>query len=362
MTLPTALFPAVVASSVPADAPALAAPAGLSDLSDLSDRSGLPVLADLTSVPGLTATDAERITAALDGNYAPTTVAAYTWTWSHFARWCHTRGLEPLPADPAAVCAYLTDRAAAGLSFGTITMALSAIGYGHHRAGLSSPTDHDAVRQVRRGLRRALGTAATRQARPFSLDDIHQLVASVDRTTRAGARDTAIILLGYASALRVGELAALDLADVTTKPGGLLLTVRGSKTDQDRHGQVVGVAHGRHPHTDPVTALATWLDHRGTAPGRLFTSLRPGAHPMRGVTGDALARMLRQRAQQAGIPAAWVTGHSLRAGHATSAALAGVPAERIAAQTRHRRVDVLIERYIRPIDALRTTSSRDLGL
>ncbi len=43
-------------------------------------------------------------------------------------------------------------------------------------------------------------------------------------------------------------------------------------------------------------------------------------------------------------------------------ALAGVPLERIAAQTRHRDISVLIERYIRPLDALATTSSRDLGL
>lgn len=83
---------------------------------------------------------------------------------------------------------------------------------------------------------------------------------------------------------------------------------------------------------------------------------------MEPITGDAVARMLRVRAAAAGLPTARITGHSLRAGHATSAALAGVPVERIAAQTRHRRIDVLIERYIRPIDALRTTSSRDLGL
>lgn len=43
-------------------------------------------------------------------------------------------------------------------------------------------------------------------------------------------------------------------------------------------------------------------------------------------------------------------------------ALAGVAVERIAAQTRHRRIDVLVECYIRPAQALQTTSSRDLGL
>jgi hypothetical protein len=52
----------------------------------------------------------------------------------------------------------------------------------------------------------------------------------------------------------------------------------------------------------------------------------------------------------------------LRAGHATTAALAGVPLDRIAAQTRHKDLSVLVNRYIRPLEALATTSSKDLGL
>ena len=54
--------------------------------------------------------------------------------------------------------------------------------------------------------------------------------------------------------------------------------------------------------------------------------------------------------------------HSLRAGHATAAAMAGVPLDRIAAQARHKDLTVLVNRYIRPLEALATTSSKDLGL
>jgi integrase len=72
--------------------------------------------------------------------------------------------------------------------------------------------------------------------------------------------------------------------------------------------------------------------------------------------------MLRTRAQAAGLDAEHITAHSLRAGHATTAALGGVPLARIAAQTRHRDLSVLVNRYIRPLEALATTSSRDLGL
>ncbi len=75
-----------------------------------------------------------------------------------------------------------------------------------------------------------------------------------------------------------------------------------------------------------------------------------------------VARMLRDRAVAAGLDGTRIIAHSLRTGHATAAAMAGVPLNRIAAQTRHKDLSVLVNRYIRPLDALATTSSKDLGL
>jgi integrase len=125
---------------------------------------------------------------------------------------------------------------------------------------------------------------------------------------------------------------------------------------------VVGIAPGQHPLTDPIAALDAWLDVRGTKPGPVFTSLRGRRPSLQPISGNAVSNTVKDRARAAGPSGDRISGHSLRAGHATSAALAGVPVERIAAQTRHRRLDVLIERYIRPVQALHTTSSRDLGL
>jgi integrase len=72
--------------------------------------------------------------------------------------------------------------------------------------------------------------------------------------------------------------------------------------------------------------------------------------------------MLRTRSHAAGLDARRITAHSLRAGHATTAARGDVPLARIAAQTRHKDLSVLVNRYIRPLEALSTTSSRNLGL
>lgn len=184
----------------------------------------------------LTPTEAARITGAITANYAPTTIAAYGWAWRHFSTWCTSRDLEPLPATATTVCLYLTERAEQGVRFGTISLTSSAIGYHHRRAGATDPTDTAMVCLVRRGLRRTLGMTPIRQAHPLSVDDVRALLDPIDRTTAAGARDAALILLGFASALRRGELAALTVADLELKPAGLLINVTGSKTDPDRRG------------------------------------------------------------------------------------------------------------------------------
>jgi hypothetical protein len=71
---------------------------------------------------------------------------------------------------------------------------------------------------------------------------------------------------------------------------------------------------------------------------------------------------VRRRALAAGLREHSISGQSLRAGHATTAAVNGASVDRIAAQTRHRALASLVEHYICPADALARTTSRDLGL
>ncbi len=311
---------------------------------------------------GLTETDESRIAAALAAIHAESTRKVYAYAWRRWVHWCAGRGIVLFPAEPAAVCAYLTECAEQGLSLATIDSACSAIGYQHRSHGVGDPVDQDAVRQVRRGLRRIIGRAPRRPTRPLSVADVRGIITAIDRTTERGVRDTAILLLAFAGALRRSELAALALADLEPKPGRLLLHLRRSKTDREARGQAVGIAHGQHPLIDPIAALDAWLALRGAAPGPLFTSLRGGRPSLLPISGNAVSNIVKERALAAGLSNGRISGHSLRAGHATSAAFAGIGIDRIAAQTRHRRIDILIERYIRPVHALQTTSSRDLGL
>jgi integrase len=316
-----------------------------------------------TGLPrGLTLDDALRVAAALDAAHAESTRLVYAHTWRVWERWCTRRGIPPLPADPHALAAYLVERAATGTAVASLNMACTAIRHVHRQHGLANPAEDELVRQVRLGLRRTYGTAPKRLARPLTVTEIRQIIDAIDPSTPIGARDSATILVGYASAMRGSELVALDVGDLELKPGGLLITIRRSKTDQEQHGQLVAIAHGCHAVTDPVAALAAWLRIRGHQPGPLFSRIWGSRVSDQPLGNHVVARMLRERAVAAGLDGTRITAHSLRAGHAITAALAGVSLIRIAAQTRHKDLNVLVSRYIRPLEALATTSSTDLGL
>lgn len=193
---------------------------------------------------GLSEDDVARVVAVIEASHAPATLHVYSCAWGLWERWATARDLAVLPADPEAVAAYLVDRAAQGRCFGTIEVTCSAISHTHRAHDLPDPVHDEIVRAVRRGLRRMLGVAPTRQARPLAAADIVQILGAIDRTTPLGIRDAALILIGFASALRAAELVALNLADLDFQPGGVLLAIRRSKTDPDGHGRVVAVARG----------------------------------------------------------------------------------------------------------------------
>ena len=68
---------------------------------------------------------------------ASATIKAYRSDLRDFSAWCASQGaLEPLPAIPETVSAYLAHLADRGLSASTVSRRLAAISYAHRQAGL----------------------------------------------------------------------------------------------------------------------------------------------------------------------------------------------------------------------------------
>jgi len=126
---------------------------------------------------------------------AENTTRVYRTGWAQFSAWCDEHGVTALPAGPETVACYVADLAKAAKP-ATIDLRLAAISAAHRAAGHDSPTKEEAVRLVRRGVRRTLGTAQ-RQVRPVTVPDLRAMVEGLG-TDPAGGRERALILLGFA--------------------------------------------------------------------------------------------------------------------------------------------------------------------
>lgn len=290
---------------------------------------------------------------------APNTRRAYQSDWRAFTRWCDEHGRASLPASPETLILYLSSLAEAR-RVSTIQRRLSSISVAHQLAGHPSPT-HDAhVRTVMQGIRRTKGVAPA--AKEPAVTAVLRAMVEALPEGAIGARDRALLLLGFAGAFRRSELVGLDVADVRETGDGLVVTLRASKTDQAGEGVKKGIPYGSTPHTCPVRAVRAWKELAGLTEGALFRPInRHGQVRPRRLSGHAVATIVKRAAQGAGLVAEHFSGHSLRAGLATAAAQAGVSERVIMQQTGHKSLPVL-RRYIRDGSLFRENAAAKVGL
>jgi len=290
---------------------------------------------------------------------AENTLHGYQSDWRAFCGWCEGQNVPALPASPEAIASYVAE-CAGRLKVGSIQRKLNAIAEAHKAMGLNSPTHDAIVVNTMKGIRRTMGTAAAQKA-PALIEDIRAMVEATVAGT-IGLRDRALILLGFAGAFRRSELVALDIEDCVFSKEGLTVTLRRSKTDQEGTGRKVGIPYGSNPETCPVRTLQSWTEQAGVTAGPLFRSLNRHGQVQPGrLSGIDVSRVVKKLAKRAGLDSAKFAGHSLRAGHATTAAIAGASERSIMNQTGHRSVQ-MVRRYIRDGSLFRENSGGKLGL
>ena len=279
------------------------------------------------------------------GQSARATVRTYGAAWRSFEGWCRRAGRCSLPATPETLRLYVAD-VGARLKCGSVQTYTWGITERHKAAGYPSPID-ESVRQVLAGLARTKGSSETSKA-AVTPEQLRAMVATLDCKTMQGARDAAILLLGFATGLRRANLASLDLADVKWVEGrGVLVHVRREKNDQAGKGRRIAVHYGSRAGTCPVRALERWLNHRGRAAGALFTRVdRAGGGR---IAAQSIASVVQDAAAAIGLDRSEYGAHSLRAGMVTAMSAHGAADSAIMARTGHRSA-AMVRRYIRHRD------------
>ncbi len=288
------------------------------------------------------------------------TKRAYQSDWVDFENWCAENQLISLPAAENTIILYISTLAESGMKMSTIQRRITSISIAHQAKGFSSPTYGIKTKTVWKGIRNEYGVVQVGKA-PILVKDLRRMVMSLPGNIQ-GLRDRALLLVGFAGAFRRSELVALNIDNVEFVNEGLIILIKHSKTDQEGVGRKVGIAYGSHLETCPVRTLRKWIEESKITDGPLFRKINKfGLVEKRHLCDKSVALIVKRSAESAGLDSSIYSAHSLRAGLATSAAVAGVSEWSIMQQTGHKSVE-MVRRYIRDGNLFRDNASAQIGL
>jgi len=299
------------------------------------------------------AADAYRRMATADNTRRAYRAAVRVW-----CAWCARHDLPPLPAAGADVAAFLAGERGRKLSPETIKLRRAAIRYLHRAAGCPVPTDDVCVSETLAGIQRDAARKGQLPRKKVAATEkiLRRLLAPIPGDLR-GLRDRALLLVGFAGALRRSELAAIRLEHLEKTDRGIRLTLPHSKGAQDS-AVTVPLPYGD-TELCPVHALEAWLQAAGLTTGPVFRRIwlpprpkkgaPPGAPPplprigATAITAQTVAQVVQARAVAAGFGLRDLGGHSLKRGALTTGMDRGIHPAKLKRLGRHKSFDVLGE-------------------
>lgn len=280
----------------------------------------------------------DGVRALISNSLSEASRRAYKADMAHYEAWGGA-----IPSSPEQIAEYLANLAET-MTVATLQRRLASLAKAHRAIGVDDPTKTEIVKSTMRGIRRLIGTAQ-REAKPILREDLFAMLGMMGEKPK-DLRDKALLLIGFAGAFRRSELVSIDVADIEQVRQGVVVTLRRSKTDQSGAGRRIGIPYGR-TRWCPVKHLTDWLDKAGIEDGPIFRSInRHGQVADQRLSGEAVSIIVKDSAEAAGFDRTGYSGHSLRAGLATCAVIAGVSTISIRRTTGHAS-EAMLARYVR---------------
>ena len=258
-----------------------------------------------------------KILSICEGAYSPNTVRGYRKDLLCFKSWCDQKSSEWLPAEARTVARYV-DHLSICLSIATVKRRLCAIRFAHFIANQSNPIDDSSVHLA---VRRASLKRRRRPKQSLGLTSqiLQQIVAACPDDLK-GARDSALISVGYDTLCRSSELAAMKVAHVEFSERRTSLFVPFSKSDP--------FGDGRWAYLSPRTSetLRNWLEKASIRNGTIFRGLHTHKVGPSSLDTSSIRRLVKSAARRAGLPDDVVqslSGHSMRIGAAQDMLVTG---------------------------------------
>ena len=285
----------------------------------------------------------------LKNSKAENTIRAYKSDFNDYGLFCAKNGFKSLPSEPRIVSLYLTQLSTKNVKMSTLKRRLVSIGVIHRLKGHYLDTKHPSIIENIMGIKRRKGSVQ-KGKKPLLINHLKQIINVIDNQKKEEikkSRDRSIILIGFSGGFRRNEIVSLNHEDLDFVPEGLKITLRRSKTDQFGEGFLKGLPYFDNQKYCPVITVQNWLNLSKINSGPLFRRFTKGSKlSEKRLTDQSVALILKEYLSLAGIDNKNFSGHSLRSGFATSAAVSGAEERSIMAMTGHKSTE-MVRRYIK---------------
>jgi site-specific recombinase XerD len=290
----------------------------------------------------------QRTQATLNADLAKSTHSAYASDWGDFQRFGSSLSQACLPANTETVVLYIQYMADKSLKLNTIRRRLSAIRYYHFEADYDSPTESALAKKMLNAISRQIGYQLE-QKQALDVSSLKQMIDLMDSKKLSHLRDRAMLLLGFAGGFRRSEVVSLRIENMHFSGIHLRVHLPRSKTDQMGKGLDKPIFGEENSAYCPVSAIQEWLQASMINTGYVFRRIRRGQainlSEDKPLSAIAYTNCIKQYAKAIGLDSKCISGHSLRSGFVTSAALRGKDALQIADVTKQ---DIrTVQRYMR---------------
>jgi len=282
------------------------------------------------------------------GDASPRTVATYQAQVRDFLAWCQAQGLHPALAtedDLKAYRAHLVEQYARA----TVATRLAAVRRFYQAAVWRGYRTDNPAAGIRPPRER---TARDERVRFLSLEGLKRLLDAPRGDGLRAVRDRAILALMGVHGLRVGEIVALDLADLDPDAGTVSVPGKGGKR---RTVYLVDISRQR---------LADWLAVREQAAGEGETALFVAVDRAKRFTGRRMTRraveaLTDHYLERLGLKRGGISCHSLRHSAAVWARAFGAAVDALADMLGHASVDTT-RIYARIVNRMQENPARFL--
>ncbi|QIZ76577.1 tyrosine-type recombinase/integrase [Ferrimonas lipolytica] len=320
----------------------------------------LEALSNQRDLPSFTATitedDLNRLAQIHRSRVAEKTWQARASDLRQFKIWCQAHQVNPNIPTSADLCLWLshmaTDNSLNRLRYDVSTgestlyrgnaLAVRSIRRRHssikwffdqQTTGKNPATDALVHGQLA-GISRLLPSKPKRAA-AIRTEWLAPIVADIETDGFVGLRDQLIVTLGFAGAMRVSDLAALQIEHVRLFPNGAILGFEQRKR-RNEYSQIHIVA-GQNPNSCPILLLQRYLSVIGRQHGALLVRAnRNGAPAKLALHPSSIARIIKKRSNVVAPPFAHISGHSLRRGFIDSALAKGAPISEVMKVSGHK--------------------------